>query len=57
MILKKNYYFRDASFGELPVSMDTESSNGKEGVVTLSICYCFEFMIYYVIICNSVACM
>lgn len=27
--------FRDAAFGELPTSMDTESSNGKEGMVTL----------------------
>lgn len=27
--------FRDATFGELPTSMDTESSNGKEGMVTL----------------------
>lgn len=51
------YNFRDASFGELPASMDTESSNGKEGVVTVSICYCFKFMIYCVIIFNSVACM
>lgn len=51
---KKNNNFRDASFGELPASMDTESSNGKEGVVTVSICYCFIFMIYCVIICNSV---
>lgn len=25
--------FRDATFGELPTSMDTESSNGKEGMV------------------------
>lgn len=27
--------FRDAAFGELPASMDTESSNGKEGMVTM----------------------
>lgn len=48
----KNNNFRDPSFGELPASMDTESSNGKEGVVTVSICYCFKFMIYNVIIWN-----
>lgn len=41
--------FRDASFGDLPASMDTESSNGKEGVVTVFNYYCFKFIFYYVL--------
>lgn len=36
-------HFRDAAFGELPTSMDTESSNGKEGVVTALICCLHAF--------------
>lgn len=36
--------FRDATFGELPTSMDTESSNGKEGMVTL-----LDFFFFYVV--------
>lgn len=28
-----NVTFSDAVFGDLPTSMDTESSNGKEGMV------------------------
>lgn len=56
MIFKKNN-FRDASFGELPASMDTESSNGKEGVVKVLICYRFKDVIYYAFNCKSVACM
>lgn len=54
---KNNNNFRDASFGERPASMDTESSNGKEGVVKVPICYCFKYMIYHAFVCNSVACM
>lgn len=39
---------RDAAFGELPTSMDTESSNGKEGMVTLldSIIYDFQWLCF-----------
>lgn len=43
--------FRDAAFGELPASMDTESSNGKEGMVTLLDIIIHDFALnYYVFI-------
>lgn len=38
--------FRDATFGELPTSMDTESSNGKEGMVTLLNIVLIVFTLY-----------
>lgn len=41
--------FRDATFGELPTSMDTESSNGKEGMVTLLDFYVVCFILTGVI--------